>query len=886
VRPAALLRRLRALVLRGRVEREMDDELALHLELQARHLERGGLAPAAARRAAVIAFGGMEPVREHYRDARGVRPIEDLLQDVRYALRSFRRRPLFTAVTAVTIALGVGAATSIYSVVDGILLRPLPFPEPEHLTEIFRTRPDERREPRFAGTWDRGRLSLAEYRELRNRATAFAGVAVSAIRRETLIEGGGRERIVTHRTSPQMLTVLGVRPVRGRMFTPEEDRPGAPGVVLISYEAWQTRYGGDPAILSRSIAFEDRAFAIVGVLPPRLALGRTSENGLGPPLFWLPAGQREPRDYDDRTARVYRVIARLAPGASMERATAEVRTILGDPRDAGKLDARLVEWQRDQTREARRPLYLLLAAAGLLLLIACVNVATLLLGEAVSREHEMAARLALGAGRRRVIRQLITESVVLAALGGALGIAAAWAGTSMLIALAPLGMPGVQSVAVDLRVVGIALVAVTVTGVAFGLAPALALSTTSPATLLRVGTGQSRRGRERAQRVLVAAELSLAVVLLAGAGLLSRSFAKITAVDPGFRAQGLVYVISTVPSALFGDSIAVHRIYENAVDRVAALPGGPSAAIVTDPPFVGGTGSIAYAVERDAPAGIVDASTPRRRVHERGVGPGYFRLLGMPLLAGRDLTPADRWGAPPVVIVSESFVRQAFPDGAAVGRHIYFRKQWWTIVGVVGDIREQTLTAPTEPGVYTPFAQQGDISSPQIVIGGSRTPSMAEVRGALEAAHPGLVLSGYITSRELVERSFADDRFRTTLMSIFAVLAGVLAVVGMYGITARAVARRTRDIGIRLALGASTAGVVRHCMRQTLAGAMIGLALGLALAAIATRALAPFLFGVTVADPLTYGATIAAVMLAAVVASWLPARRAGNVEIVQVLRAD
>jgi putative ABC transport system permease protein len=706
------------------------------------------------------------------------------------------------------------------------------------------------------------------------------------------VDGERWERVPTIRASSGMLDVLGVRPFRGRMFLPEEDRPGASGVAMISYEGWQARYGGDPDILGRTIRFEDRAYSIVGILPPRLKIGRTEENELGPPVFWIPVGQSSGSDYGDRASRTYYCIARLEPGTGMQRAAAEVRAILYDAENPSKVGTRLVEWQRDETREARGPLVLLLAGAGLLLLIACTNVATILLGEATSRDHEMAARIALGAGRGRLVRQLLTESVTLATLGGALGIAAAWIGTRALVALAPADIPGIGDVAVDGRVIAVAVLTLTASGIAFGLVPALTLSRAGPAALLKVGPGQSVRGRGAMQRALVASELALSVVLLTGAGLLARSFHNITSVDPGFRPDNLVYVNSILPRAVLSDSDAVHRIYDAAAARLGALGGVAAVGVVTDPPFIGGVGATSFTIEGEtsdaASRGTpVRGGTRRHRARDRAVSPGSFRLLGIPVIAGREFTPMDRQGAAGVAVVSAALARRDFPTGSPIGRRVWQRGQWRTIVGVVGDVLEGKLTGAAEPAFYTPIAQRGDVGSPSLIVKWSgTTPSVAMLQDALRQADSRLVVTGVHSSRDLVERSFAADRFRAMLMSVFGILAALLSTIGMYGVTARAVAWRTREVGIRLALGATPPAVVGNLMRGTLAGAAAGVIAGLGIALLATRLLSPFLFGITPADPATYAAIVALLALTAALASWLPARGAGRLDVAKVLRAE
>jgi predicted permease len=888
-------RRLRTVFERRAVEREMDEELRFHLDLAARAREREGDTPVQARRAAVQQFGGVEAVKEAYRDARGILWVEHLRQDLLYAARTLRRRPLFAGSTAVIIALGIGSATSIYSVVDGVLLRPLPYREPARLVRVWRTFPHLRTEPGNASRWNRIALSLPEFRDLADRATVFDGVAVWLRIRETLVEGDARERVPTIRVSAGLLDLLGVRPIRGRTFFPEEDRPGGPGAVLVSFEAWRTRFGGAENILGRTIHFEDRLYTIVGVLPPelRIGLGGREAHSLGMPAFWIPAGQPPLSGYEERDGRGYEAIARLRRGITLESAEAEAHRILGDVEGKRRIGTRLAPWQEEETRDARDPLLLLLGAAGLLLLVVCVNVATLLSGEAAARRHEIAARLALGAARSRIVRQLVTESLALATLGGALGLVVAAAGTRILVRFAPPELPGASHVVFDLRVAIAALATVAVTGIIFGLVPALPLSRTGPATILRVGAGQSALDRAALQRALVSGEIALSLVLLVGAGLLVHTFRNIIAVDPGFRPGALGYIDVVLPQEAYGirvgdngsvafDSALVQRLYGEAAASLSALPGVTAAVIATTPPFRGRPSVAAFTL-----SGSAGEPGDARRAEDHAVSPGYFELLGIPMLAGREFAPIDRWGAPNVVIVNAALARRDLSGASPIGRRVLLHGQWRTIVGVVADVHAEALTQPAEPALYTPFAQRGDVLLPSVVVRYDAVPPSASiVRETLAHVDPRLILTARYDAGELMERTYAEERFRALLISLFGVLAALFSAIGMYGVTARAVARRMRDVGIRLALGASGGSVVRLLMRHTFVGVAVGVACGVVLAFASARALSPFLFGVTASDPSTYVAIVTLLVAAATLATWVPARRLRRLNVIAVLRAE
>ena len=810
-------------------------------------------------------------------------------QDFRFALRALRRRPVFAAVAITTIALGIGAATSIYSVVDGVLLRPLPFREPGKLVAIWNTFPDWRKEPILASQWDRIVLSLPEFRDLQARNTSFDGIAVWSGSARLVTDGDKPDLVPTVRVSASLLSVLGVRPALGRMFLPGEDVPNGARVAVISYEAWKDRYAGTRDILGRLVHFDQVPYTIIGVLPKGFTIGRDFTAGAA---FLTPVGH-DSSNYSERTNHSYRAVGRLKPGVTMQRAALDVDRIIHESVDPKRQGTRLVEWQSDQTSDARGPLFILLAAVGLLLLIACVNVATLLLGEAATRESEMAARLALGASRSRLVRQLLTESLTLAAVGAATGTALAWWGTKVLVALAPPRIPGLSDVHMDARVLAFALVTAAGTGIAFGLAPALTLSSAGPASLLRAGVGQSGRGRGRLQRIMIAVELALSVVLLVGAGLLMRSFDKITSMDPGFRADHLLVVQPSFPSVIGNDSVAMTQFYTDAMSRLRALPGVTAVTGTTQPPFIGGTSSSSFRIEGEiGPAasggGPAGAGERRHQAQQRIVLPRYFATIGIPLLAGREFTADDRAGAPNATMVSEALARRDFPNESPIGKKVHFQGQWRTIVGVVGDVRFEKLSKDVEPTIYTPFAQRGRRSSLSLLVRTTREPTASApmVRAAIAEANPRVVLRYVDSMAKYIGDSFAQERYRATLVSLFGALAALLAAVGMYGVTTRAVARRTREVAIRVALGATEGMVVRQLVAGTMAGVAIGVCVGLAGSVAATRLLSPFLFGITATDPLTYAAILALLAVVSLAATWLPARRVNRLEVAAVLRSE
>jgi len=813
--------------------------------------------------------------------------VSQLVQDLRFAVRSLRRRRAFALIAVATVALGIGAATSIYTVVDGVLLRPLPYREAGRLVAIWQTYPSWKKQPILAAMWDRIPLSIPEYRDVRQLSGVFQNVAIWSSSAATITDVEAPELVSTTRVSASLLDVLRERPLLGRMFLPSEDVPGGPRVALVSYESWQTRFAGDRHILGRTVRLDDVPYTVVGVLPRGLSIGRQEASLLGSSVFWIPVGQ-DSNDYRERTNHSYRAVARLAPGASMERARVETSRLLSETTRSGPKGVRLDWFQSDQVRDAKAPLLILLGAVVLLLGIACVNTATLALGEAATRDQEMATRLAIGASRVALVRQVLTESLVLAVAGGALGVVLAALGTKTLIALAPPRIPGLADVGMDRRVLAAAVIVAVITGLLFGLAPALVSAGTGPASVLRAGAGQSARGRGALQRSLVALELALSVVLLVGAGLLARSLDKLTAVDAGFRTENLLAVRTSLPGPLARDSARVVRYYEGILARIPAIPGVVAMTLGSQPPFNGGSSSSTIEREGDAtPTAGGASSPPSREAQQRLVVPGFFSTLGIPLLAGREFTAADRGGAPNVVIVSDALARRDFPGESPLGQRVKYQGQWRTIVGVVGDVHFQKLSRDVEPTIYAPPSQRGSWNLQVLIRTAGEPMSLtASVRSAIHEIEPRATVIAQNDMQELIRRSSVEERYRTLLISLFGVLAVLLASIGMYGVTARAVARRTREVGIRLALGSTGAGVVRLLVSHTLVGVVVGVCAGLLGGVAAGRLLSPFLFGVGASDPVTHVAIVVVLACVSVLASWLPARRAGRLEVAGVLRGE
>lgn len=800
--------------------------------------------------------------------------MDTVLLDLRFALRSLRRRPVFASVAIATVALAIGTATSIYSVVDAVLFRSLPYHDPGRLVAIWQTDPDRRRQPVLATNWDRVPLDYTDFITWRARQTSFTAVGVWSGFGAMLAGTDGPEQVNGARVSPGLLEMLGVRPILGRTFLPGEDVVGGPHVTMLSYETWRSRFGSRPGVVGTSVRFDGEPYEIIGVLPESFSLQR----GAPAAPFWIPAGQH-PEDIGLHN-RSFLAIGRLKPGVTLEQANVETGRLLTATDPVTNRGIRITDVVRDQTRNVRAPLLVLLGAVGLLLLIACVNVATLLLGEAATRDVEMSARVALGATRGRLVRQLLTESLLLSCAGAAIGALLAWWGTKVIVALAPATIPGIRTAAVDLRVLGVTLAGAMITGVLFGLVPAFTLSGSGPAALLR--SSHTVRGHGRLQGAMIATELALSVVLLVAAGLLSRSLQKISAVDPGFRADHLLAVRISVANPR-QDTIRLRAFYADAMARLAATPGVAAATAASNVPFTGGSSSSPYLLVGESRA---ELRARKHEVQQRVIAPNYFAVMGIPVIAGRSFNDTDRNTATPAAIISEAAARRDFPTETAIGKRVFYQGVWREIVGVVRDAKFSRLSADDQPAIYTPMAQRLNVLDIVVRTSGSPAALASTVRGVVREAGPTVAITGVDDIESMIHRSFGDERFRTALIALFAVMASVLAAVGMFGVTARAVSRRAREVGIRVALGATSAAVVSMIVRQTMNGVVIGVAVGLAASLAATRVLAPYLFGVTAHDPWTYAGIFAFMALVSAIASWVPARRVGRVQPAVVLRGE
>ena len=875
-RAAALWHRLALLVRRPQLDRDLEEELRFHLEMSAEAERRDGVAGTEAAREARLRLGSPDRVREDVRAAVGFPRAEALWRDLSLAARRLRHAPGFTLAATLTLALGIGATTALFALVDAVLLRPLPYPEPERLVSMWEEEGGSRTSVAPA--------NIADY-----RVPAIESLAAWHYAEMDLSGTGVPEALSGQAVGAEFFSVLGTGPVLGRPFLREEDRAGGDRVVILTDGLWRSRFAGDPAIVGRSIRLDREPHRVVGVLPP----GFVAPGALGSPrpvTFLVPAAFPAAL-LANRGDHETHLVGRLRPGAMADDARAQVAAVSERlarefPDTNRDLLARVSPLDRDVTRDVRGSLLLMLAAVAAVLAIACLNVANLLVVRALGRQRELAVSSALGAGRGRLAVGLVLESLLLAGLGGTLGLVLARVLLSGLKALAPVGTPRVDAVALDLRVAGFALAASVTTGVLFGLLPAWHASRARPADLLRAGEGhQASRAVLRWRGLLLTAEVALALVLLVGAALVLRSVSRLNAVDLGFETRHVVAARVKLPSSQYPGAPQRLAFFEELERRLAARPGVESVAFANRLPLRGGwsTGIVTERMSASEAAHGADADA-------QAISTGYFRTLGIPLLRGRPLELADREGAPPVAVVGEEFARRFFPGEDALGKR--FRRgpsaPWVTVVGIVAALRRDGSDADRAPQVYFAAAQTslypvplGDVA---VRGAGDAEGLVALVRDEVRALDPEQPISGVATLEDALARSLAPRRFGVALLGGFAAVALLLTLVGIYGVAAYSVAQRTPELGIRLALGAGRRRILRLVIGDVLARVGAGIVLGLALALVATRGLRALLFEVAPGDPRSLATAAVLLVLAGAAAALAPALRATRIDPVAALR--
>jgi putative ABC transport system permease protein len=805
--------------------------------------------------------------------------MDSLLRDLRYALRTLRKTPSFTFFAVLTLALGIGATSTIFSVVNTVLLSPLPYREPAGIVAVYESNPRD-------GT-DAFPVAPANFLDWRRDNRVFGAIAASRNQPMNLTGPDAEpERLLGARVTASYFEVLGTAPRLGRAFTAEEDAPSGPRAVVLGDALWRRRFSADPKIVGQSITLNDEPYTVVGVAPAALRLPYAETE------FWVPMAFG-PQDEENRGAHSMSVIARLRPGVTVERASTEMRTIADriaaeHPQFQSGFSATVRPLSDDIVGDARTPLLVLAGAVGFVLLICCANVANLMLARAAGRQKEIAIRSAIGAGRRHIMRQLLAESLVLAVLGGGAGLLIAAWGVDLLVALGPRELPRLSELAVDGRVAGFALLTSVLTGLVFGVAPALHASRADLNDTLKEGTKGSSAGpgRARARQALLVAEVAISLTLLVGAGLMLKSMSRLRAVDPGFRAAGLVTGVVSLPPARYDTSTKRTAFYEALEERLRAAPGVRNAGFVSGLPLSGSVSISGYWIEGKTPRGD-NSQVPV--AHSYQIAGDYFGTMGIPLRSGRLFSVQDREGAPSVAIVNERLARQQFPGESPIGKRIQLgppESPYFEIVGVVGDVRHGGLGEDAPAQMYFPYAQTAFGGLTAVVRGGNAAQLAAALRREVRAVDADQPVARVRTMEEVIAEGIARPRFITVLLGAFAGVALILAVVGIYGVVAYSVAQRTQEFGIRMALGADAGRVLREVVGQAARITAVGVAIGVGAALVLSRALTTLLFQVGATDPVTYVSIATTLLAATVVASWVPARRATRVTPLSALRPE
>ena len=887
--PAPGWRRLLRLPLGDRgIERDIDDELAFHLAMREEKLRDLGLAPDAARAGAHDRFGDQAAVRDecltidrqYAREVRLMEWLESIWSDFQYALRTFRRMPMFTAVATVTLALGIGATTAMFTLVNSILLRPLPYPESDRIVRVIQSYPEI-----GLDTWGLNQMNIAMYRD---RATDFSSFGAYRGGSVTLQGPNGPQRIPILRVTSGFFRTIGVGPAVGREFTAEEDSPGKNTVMILGYGMWRSRFGGDSSILGKTIDVDGQPMRVVGVMPQGFAFPRPDVAAYVPmglnPLF--------------RFGFMNSGIGRLKPGITPEHAERQTTQIMWDW--ARQQDVAKASVDPSKTRmktivrplhevftgRSARPLTVLLAAVVLILLIAIANVATLLSGRAAARQREITLRAALGASGKRVLRQLLTESVALALLGAIIGVSLAVVAVRLFTHSSLATLPRIDEVAVDGRVLAFTLVVSVASGLLFGLLPAIHAGRVRLTSDLTAGQRESSRGASRrVNNALVVAQLSLSVVLLIAAGLVLKSFQRLTEVDLGFHPEGVTSIVLPLPQRIASDAARINTFVGTTLSRVRAVPGVQSAALTSAVPMGDGANYDGYLIGgRPVPPNGNEDQT-----YQIAVSPEYFKTVGIPLLYGRDFAATDDSTSLPVGIVDVTLANRYWKGADALGKRIRTGGDttWYTIIGVAGTVRDGDAALPPEPHLYNPIPQVGgNPLSLAIRTNGSSAGVIAAVKRVVAETEPGIPLDDVKSLSSIIDQTFATRRLTKLLLGGFALVALLLAAVGIYGVMSLHVANRSREFGIRLAIGADPRALVRLVLGEGAVLAALGVILGIGGAIAATRSLASLLYDVSPTDPVVLLALPLLLALIALGACYFPARRAARSDPLSVLRAD
>jgi putative ABC transport system permease protein len=888
-------RRLRGLQVSPANEAEIIEELAQHLDDVYQRALRNGASEEHARRAALSELNAEHSLLNELQrtqkrppanaplpgESRRLNVLADFLQDVRYAARMLWKNPGFTAVAVIALALGIGANTEIFSVVNTVLLRPLPYTDPEQLVMVW--------EDASRQGYPRDTPAAANFVDWRDQNSVFSGMAAMASAYLNLTGVGDPERLQGQLVSASLFPLLGVEPQLGRVFTAAEDQPGAPNVVLLSHRLWQRRFGGDPAIVGKTLSLSGQTYTVVGVMPARFQFPEKDVDLWVPIAFSAAAAANRNRHYLE-------VIARLKPGVTLPQAQSEMTTIGARlqqqyPQSNTDVGVAVTSLHEHVVGDIKPALLILLGAVGLVLLIACANVANLLLARAAIRQKEIALRVALGARRWRLLRQFLTESVLLATLGGLLGLAIAFAGLLLLASFIPENIAQAREISLDVKVLGFTLLVSLVTGLVFGLAPAIQALRMNQGETLKEGGRDSVTGRsgKRLRGLLVMAEVAVSLVLLIAAGLLINSFLRLRNIDPGFKVDHLLTMKIELPEPKYEAFAQRAAFYTDLVQRVQSLAGVRSAAVTTNVPLYrqGNSTSVQLEGKPQPPPGQEPI------VVTRIISPSYFDTMSIPLLAGRKLTDQDTETTPNAVVISETMARRFWPGEEAIGKRLAAGRartdaDWIQVVGIVKDVRQFQLNAEPRPQMYVSYRQADFFAPEDLVVKTDVEPASlaAAVRKVVWEIDKDQPVSNIKTMEEILGDSIARQRFSMLLLGVFAGVALLLAAVGIYGVMSYSVAQRTHEIGIRMALGAQTGAVLKLAVGYGLKLVVAGVLIGLVAAFVLTRLMSTLLFGVTPTDPATFALISLLLIAVAALASYIPARRATKVDPLIALRYE
>jgi putative ABC transport system permease protein len=868
---------IRNLARRQKVEKDLSDEVTSYVDLSTQRKINEGLPEAEARRAALVELGGAEQVKEQVREVRLGHWLETCAKDLRFGLRSLAKSPGFTAVALLTLALGIGANTAIFSVIHSVILRPLPYREPSQLVKIWPERP-------------RVSASKSDYVEIRDGARSFDGIAAYSNWGFTVTGNGEPAKIEGARVTANLISLLGADAVLGRVFALEEDQPGRDKVALLSYALWQTRFGSDPRIIGQTILIDGTSYAVVGVMPKRFNFPNTSPHDI-----WVPA-TLDPSAKEDFAAGYLTLLGRLKPGVTTAQARSEVVALARSVREKRPnipadyaAQAQVNPLQAESVAEIRPTLLILLGTVGLVLLIACANVANLQLARASNRQRELAVRAALGASRARLVRQLLTESMLLSALGGAAGIALGCVGLDFLVALLPL--PRTGDIAISGSVLIFSLGLSVLAGLLFGLAPALQTSKPDLQSPLKEGGRTASGAGGRLRSLLVISEVALALTLVIGASLLIKSFWRLYHIHPGFEADHIMsFQLSPPDFAATGskdEAPARARVYYREVlERLAHLPGVQSVGGIHLLPMGDSNWDPALRIE-DRP---LRPGASAESVNWRLVTADYFHTMSIPLLKGRAFNEADNESSEKVALINDALARKYWPGESPIGKRINTgfegKGVWVTIVGIVGDIRQQSLREPTVPEMYRPFFQHNELPPLTIMIRTATSVLAPSIRSAVWSIDNNVPITDLQPMTEVVAQSISQARSTMLMLTAFAAIGLILGIIGIYGVISYSVAQRTHEIGVRMALGARSLDVITLVLGQGLRLTLIGAAFGVLGAFALTRLISSLLFGVSASDPSTF--VIITLFLAgvALLASYIPARRAAKLSPMTALRYE